>query len=109
MLGNAAWVVRGGGGPYRVGVAAPHAEVWFFKHQPPAGSQPGDHPAQQVHPGGDMHEHRPGVDEIESAWRERAGADVVPEDLDVRGVYLTQKPQLQVGGEHVAARAGHLG
>ena len=39
----------GRGGPYRVGVADPHAEVWFLEHQPPAGSQPGDYPSQQVH------------------------------------------------------------
>jgi hypothetical protein len=48
------------------------------------------------------------VDEIERAGRERAGADVVPNDLDVRGAYPTQIPQLQVGGDHPPGRADHL-
>jgi hypothetical protein len=63
---------------------------------------------QQIHARGDMHEHRSGVNEIERAWRKRVGADVVPDDLDVRGVYLTQKPQLQVGGDHAPGRANYL-
>ena len=83
---------RGGGRPHRVGVADPHAEVWFLEHQPPAGNQPADDPPQQVHAGGYMHEHRSRMDQIERAGRKRAGADVVPDDLDVRGVYLAQEP-----------------
>jgi hypothetical protein len=55
-----------------------------------------------------MHEHRSGVYEIERAWRKRAGADVVPDDLDVRGGYLTQKSNLQIGGDHAPSRASHL-
>lgn len=34
-----------GGGPDRVGVADPHAEVWFLEHQPPTGGQPADYPS----------------------------------------------------------------
>src|SRR5215472_16359578 len=94
-----------GGGPYRVGVADPHAEVWFLEHQPPAGSQPGDYPSQQVHAGRYMHEHCSCVYEIERARRKRVGAYVVSKDLDVRGVYLGQKPQLQDGGDHPTGRA----
>jgi hypothetical protein len=56
---------RGSGRPHWVGVADPPAEVWFLQQHPPAGSQPGDYPVQQVHAGGYMHEHRSGVDEIE--------------------------------------------
>jgi hypothetical protein len=82
----------GGGGPYRVGVADPHAEVWFLEHQPAARSQPGGYPSQQVRAGGYMHEHRSCVDEIERAGRERVGADVVSDDLDVGSVDLGQKP-----------------
>jgi hypothetical protein len=99
----------GGGGPYRVGVADPHAEVWFLEHQPAARSQPGGYPSQQVHAGGYMHEHRSCVDEIERAGRERVGADVVSDDLDVGSVDLGQKPQLQVGGGHMSGRAGDMG
>jgi hypothetical protein len=95
----------GRGGPYRVGVADPHAEVWFLEHQPPAGGQPAAYSSQQVHAGGYMHEHRSCVYEIEGARRKRVGADIVPKDLDVRGVYLGQKPQLQVGGDHAPGRA----
>jgi hypothetical protein len=95
----------GGGGPYRVGVADPHAEVWFLEHQPSAGSQPGDYPSQQVHAGGNVHEHCSGVYEIERARRKRIGADVVSKDLDVRDVYLGQEAQLQVGGDHPPGRA----
>jgi hypothetical protein len=108
MLGKATWV-DWGGGPHRVGVAGPHAEVWFLEHQPPAGSQPGDYPSQQVHAGGYVHEHRSCMYELERAGRKRVYADVVPEDLDVRGVYLTQKPQLQVGGDHAPGRADDIG
>jgi len=53
-----------------------------------------------------VHEHCSRVDEIERARRKRIGADVVPEDLDVRGVYLAQEAQLQVGGDHPSGRAG---
>ena len=56
-----------------------------------------------------MHEHRSCMYEIERAGRKRAGADVVPDDLDVEGVYLTQKPQLQVGSDHAPGRASHIG
>ena len=95
--------------PHRVGVADPHAEIWFLEHQPPAGSQPGDYPSQQVHARGYMHEHRSCMYEIERAGRKRIGTDVVPDDLDVRGVYLTQKPNLQVGTDHAPGRASHIG
>ena len=37
------------------------------------------------------------------------GADVAPEDLDVRSVYLGQEPKLQVGGDHAPGRADHIG
>jgi len=99
----------GGCGPYRVGVADPHAEVWFLEHQPSAGSQPGDDPSQQIHAGGHMHEYRPCMDEIERVRRKRVGADVVPEDLDVRGIDLGQEPHLQVCGDYVSGRADELG
>src|SRR5262249_20697162 len=58
---------------------------------------------------GYMHEHRSCVDEIERAWRKRVGADVVPQDLDVRGVYPSQQPSLQVGSDHPPGRASHIG
>jgi len=58
--------------------------------------------------GGDMHEYRSCVDEIERAGRKRVGADVVPEDLDVRGVYLGQEPQRQVGGSDASVRADDI-
>ena len=58
--------------------------------------------------GGYVHEHRSRVDEIERARRKRVGTDVVPEDLDVRGVYLAQKPHLQVGGDHTPGRADDI-
>ncbi len=98
----------GTGGPYRVGVAQPHPEVWFLKQQPSAGGQPGDYPSQQVHTRGYVHEHGSRVDEIEGAGRKRIGADVVPKDLDVRGVYLGEKPELQIGGDHTPSRADDL-
>ena len=47
--------------------------------------------------------------EIERAGPKRAGADVVSDDLDVRGVYLTQKPDLQVGSDHAPGRANQIG
>ncbi len=43
------------------------------------------------------------------AGRKRAAADVVPNDLDVRGVNLTQEPDLQVGSDHPPGRADHIG
>ena len=49
------------------------------------------------------------MDEIERARRERVGADVVPEDFDVRGAYLGQEPQLQVGGDHAPGRTDDIG
>ena len=52
-----------------------------------------------------MHEHCSCVYEIERSGRECVGADVVPKDLDVRGVYLLQKSQLQVGSGHASGRA----
>ena len=98
-----------GGHPYRVGVADPHAEVWFLEQQPPSGSQPGDYPLEQVHAWGYVHEHSPCVYQIEGVGRERIGADVVSKDLDVRGVYPAQKPHLQVGGDHASGRADQTG
>src|SRR5690242_21187480 len=56
-----------------------------------------------------MHEHCTCMDEIERAGRKRTGADVMPEDLDVREGYLGQEAQLQVSGDHAAGRAGHVG
>jgi hypothetical protein len=47
------------------------------------------------------------MDEIERAGRKRAGADVVPEDLNVRGA--GQEPRLQVSGDHESGRTGHVG
>ncbi len=55
-----------------------------------------------------MHEHRSRVYEIERARRKRIAADVVPDDLDVRGVYLGQQPDLQVRGDHAPGRTDDL-
>ena len=41
--------------------------------------------------------------------RKRVGADVVSKDLDVRQVYLAQKPQLEVRGDHASGRPNDLG
>jgi hypothetical protein len=72
---------RTGGGPYRSASAV---------HMPKSGSSSTSHPpgASQVticrnrSTPEDMHEHRPGVDQIERTRRKRAGADVVPKDLN---------------------------
>lgn len=45
------------------------------------------------------------VYEIERSGRERVGADVVPVYLDVLGVYLGQKHQMQVCSDHASGRA----
>lgn len=48
------------------------------------------------------------VYEIERARRKRVGTDVVSKDLDVGEVYLGQKPQLQVGGDHASGRTDDI-
>jgi hypothetical protein len=94
-----------GGCPYRVGVADPHPEVWFLEQQPPAGSQPGDYPLEEVQGGGNVHEYSSRVDEIEGAGWEPVSTDVVSKDLDVRRVYPAQKSELQIGSDHASGRA----
>jgi hypothetical protein len=105
MCGKAAWVVRGEVAHTGSASAIHMPKSGSSSTSHPPGASQGGYPSQQVHAGGDMHEHRSCVDEIERVRRKCVGADVVPEDLDVRGVYLGQEPQLKVGGDHVSGRA----
>ena len=49
-----------------------------------------------------MHQHQAGMDEIERAFLQRLGRDVVSTDLQVRPVCVVEEAGIDVGGDDVA-------
>src|SRR6476469_2617038 len=93
------WMCR----PDRVSVSEPHAEVRLFEQEPSAWTKPQDHPPEDLEVVGDVHEHGACVDEIERSLRERVGAEVVAEHLDIGSVDGGEEIDLEIGRNHVSA------
>jgi hypothetical protein len=81
------------------------ASVEVFDHQPAAGLQRGHEPGERLTPLRHVHQHEPGVDEIERLLGKRVGADVMAAQLHVFRPAIGRalhEAQVDVGDEHVS-------
>jgi len=82
--------------------------VKLFVEQPPTRLQRLDQPSQHSVPLRQMHEHEPGVNQVERALRQGVGNNVVPANLKIRTLERVEKACVDVGDDHTAGRADAL-